>query len=258
MKTDFYPSGSKKHGAAAWPTATRQGAPALSHVDLERTQCEWIINEKLNYLACDAEARLEAHIEIGVVLLRAKKAEPKTFGKWCEEVFHRGREWRCTHMRLAERRYDLPLAREWAASNGLKVANYFSVDGSLELLQVYDVGTGRVTEKQKPDDTRNAKSSAGNSLHEFEVSSLKRELDALRDEARSFRKPLPSSVHHRAKSLLDQYEKGDYTAEAPLRAIAREHAWLFHDFCVSLRDEQSGPPDLSSPPPLLPAPGSAA
>ena len=224
-------------------------------------ECETRILHLENMLAADGEERLGFHLEIGDQLWRAKKSAKKNFALWVKETFSRGHEWRCTHMKLANRRQDIPQARMWAEREKSKLANLFSVDGVLSLLRAWDDATGRAANAEKKRArTRKFEQEPADSVgpgSEFDRPDKVRELElrlrALHEEAARFRKALSLATRDWARSCLLAFEAGDQAAEQNLRFLAQDNCWLFEDLCDDLRKENSGAPEFSSlkflPPP---------
>ena len=218
--------------------------PADKTAELER--CESQINQLIERLARDGPERLEAERQIGDVLLHVKKIDPKNLVKWTDQTFGRGREWRCTHMALARRSDHLPQARAWAVSEGLKLAAYYSVDGALELLKAWDLATGQASQKPKRSLPKKARTSdkggfiLQQSPEQAEIAVLRQRLREQSDEAAYFRIELPLDIRSEARALLVRASARDDKAERELRAIARQHRWLFRDLCDALGPEKSG------------------
>jgi hypothetical protein len=220
--------------------------------EARREECASAIKEQLKALANDGPLRLDLNRRIGDELLRAKLIDPRTFVKWSDETFGRGREWRCTHVTLAKRWDDLKQARTWAEGEELALAALYSVDGALELLRAWDAAMGRVSRRRTRSSPKQARTSseaepsAEQSATPDEIPEIKRELKELREEVKHFRIQLPPNIRRRACALADPVSAHDGEAERELRAIACEYKWLFHDLYEDLGGDNSGGPDCAA------------
>jgi hypothetical protein len=211
--------------------------------------CASHINQLIERLARDGQERLDHYNQIGVQLLRAKEIDPKNFVPWTKKTFGHEREWRSTLMRLARRWNELPQARTWAEGEGSKLATLYSVDGALELLDAWDVATGHESPKPKRSSPKKAKTNVEGDLclkqtpEQAEIAVLRQQLQEESDEAAHFRLQLPLNIRSEARALAVRVCAHEAEAERQLRAIAREHRWLFRSLCEDLGGDISGEPD---------------
>ncbi len=220
--------------------------------ELRLATCASKIKQLESDLARGGPERLEAHRQIGEELLHAKEIDPKTFASWCRKTFGRGPQWRATHMTLARRWDDLMEARTWAEGENSKLAEVYSVDGVLELLDAWSAAKGQDSSKRKRSLPKEAKTSDEGDLcierspEQREIAMLRQLLQDQSDEAAHFRLQLPVDIRSEARALAVRVRAHDSDAERQLRDIAREHRWLFRDLFDDLGGDSSGGPELSA------------
>jgi hypothetical protein len=91
--------------------------------------------QKLDALEEDA---ISAHLEVGSALQEAKDKLPHgKFGPFLRDDLKKSPSWASLHMRLNGVREDLEPARAWATAITHPLSKSFSVEGLLELVEVY-------------------------------------------------------------------------------------------------------------------------